>query len=596
MTLARRIAAALILLAAGAVLAPGACFYRQLEQRLEELEDREAAELHAALDRRLADLQAGLERGVARAAAELAADGPFLAAALSPPAARVPAADRAVRERGPALLAASDLDALWIVGGDGEVIACGHWPARAGGSRSDLARAPAGRAWLSRERVRNEDWPALLLSEPVPTGGTPLRLVGGMRLDEAVRHRLGAGASLALALFDAEGDLLAAHPWPFPMDRLPEEMRAAAREGEGRLERRGSFAGGTGLLVAGRTLLADGEVGGVLVAVRSLEALAAWRRQVLLTLSLLGLGAVGIAGVSGLWLGRRLAAPVRELTAGTQRMATGELDEDLPVRSRDEVGRLTESFNAMAAAIRRSQRELAESERLAAWRDAARRMAHEVKNPLAPIRMSVENLRRARERSPERFAALFDEECRTILEEVDALRRLVDEFSRFARLPEPRPRPTLPSDLIRHAADLYAASLDGVDLEVEAGPDLAPAPLDPELMGQVLKNLLSNALEAVPRPGGRIRLAAARRGEELVLSVADNGPGIPPEIRARLFEPQITTKRAGSGLGLAVSRQIVERHGGRMEVETSPTGTAFHVILPVAAPPGKAGLGAGPDA
>jgi nitrogen fixation/metabolism regulation signal transduction histidine kinase len=238
----------------------------------------------------------------------------------------------------------------------------------------------------------------------------------------------------------------------------------------------------------------------------------------------------------------------------------------------------------MAAAIRRSRLELARSERLAAWRDAARRMAHEVKNPLAPIRMSVENLRRARDMAPERFTALFDEECRTLLEEVDALRRLVDEFSRFARLPEPRRQATDPAALLRHAVELYNASLDGVELAQHVEPGLPPARLDPDLMGQVLKNLLANALDAVPRPGGHIRLAACRRDGALVLSVSDNGPGLPPEVREHLFEPQVTTKRAGSGLGLAISRQIVEGHGGRFEVESSPTGAAFHVILPLDPP------------
>jgi signal transduction histidine kinase len=572
----------LVLLALICILVPGLWLWHGLDARLKELEELESEELRLLLARRSAELRRAVEGSVARLARELSTDGGLVGAL---PAAGGPGDPDTARSRlaemAGGLLAHTDLDLLWLVDEDGRILSCGHWQARAGTLGTELLRVRPGHPLVRPVRVGDEQWMALQMSEALRVGGRRLLVVGGARLDRAVRERMGAGREVGLALVDAEAGLLAAVPWPFPVALSSPRLRRAITGGE---EMQAALPDATGgHLVAALPLIGDGQVQGSLVAVRTLAPLAAWRRNLLATLAGVGLMAAGLAAFGGVWLARRMAGPVRELTEVTTRMADGELNLALPVRSADEVGRLTAAFNRMAEAVRHGRRELARSERLAAWRDAARRMAHEVKNPLAPIKMSVENLRRARAVSPRAFAAHFEEECRTILEEVEALRRLVDEFSRFSRLPAPEKQPADPAELVRHAVDLYGPSLADVTIDCRIAPDLPQISLDPGLMGQVLKNLLANALEAVGDKEGRIVVECSRENEEVVFAVSDNGPGVPEEIRDRLFEPQVTSKSRGSGLGLAISRQIVEQHGGRITVASGSWGSRFQVRLPLSA-------------
>ena len=287
-----------------------------------------------------------------------------------------------------------------------------------------------------------------------------------------------------------------------------------------------------------------------------------------------------VAGTMGVWLGRRTLAPLGHLDEMAAALSHGRLDMELEGDRADEIGHLAESFNRMIGVLRRQRRELETSARLAAWRDAARHMAHEVKNPLTPIRLSVENLAHARRHAPEQFPELFQEECRTILDEVDALTRLVDSFSRFARLPEPRRLTTPAADPARQVVRLHREAADGVELRLEIVADPGTAEMDPELVGQVLKNLVLNALAMVPRPGGEVLVTCEGHANEVVYQVRDNGPGIPPEVRDHLFEPHVSARPGGTGLGLAVARQIVMAHHGQLDVENLSPGTCFRVHLP----------------
>jgi signal transduction histidine kinase len=581
-------AGGLMLVALVCILVPGLILWQGIEERRVELERLESRQLETLLSRRTAELAERLEETVARVAANLRRDEDLPAEAHRPEeqGPEAPAGDRDGGGQAASLLAHTDLDLLWVVDETGTILSCGHWPARIGATEETLAEVIPGRPTYRPVRVRDQEWFALQMSEPVALGTRRLLVVGGLRLDRAVRERMGAGAEVGVALVDGSYRFLAAVPWPFPVPVLPDDVRRAVAGGE-RSRRIVEADDGRRHLLVTLPLVGGGRVQGSLLALRDLEPLRAWRQGLLATLATVVLVAAGLAALGGIWLGRSISRPVRELTEVTTRMAAGELDLALPVRSSDEVGRLTEAFNRMAEAVREGRRELARTERLAAWRDAARRMAHEVKNPLAPIRMSVENLKRARDVSPDAFEAHFQEECRTILEEVDALRRLVDEFSRFSRLPAPDRRPTDPAALVRHAVDLYAASLDEVQMASRIAPGLPEVVLDPGLMGQVLKNLLANALEAVPPQGGRIEVECRSEEGDILFSVRDNGPGIPAAVRERLFEPQVTTKSRGAGLGLAISRQIVEQHGGRIEVETGSEGTRFLVRLPMEGSEGR---------
>ncbi|HXG55087.1 MAG TPA: ATP-binding protein [Vicinamibacterales bacterium] len=234
---------------------------------------------------------------------------------------------------------------------------------------------------------------------------------------------------------------------------------------------------------------------------------------------------------------------------------------------------------------------LIRTQRVAAWRDVARRLAHEIKNPLTPIQLSAERLRRQFATAPPTARALIDECTTTIVTEVDSLKALVDEFAQFARMPAPK---TVPSDLnavLVETLSLYSGLFKNIALARRLAPGLPLVRIDPEQMRRVIINLMDNAVEAlggasvVPGDGDlpTIELATEHDGANAVVrvTVSDNGPGIPPEDRDKLFMPYYSTKRRGSGLGLAIVRRIVAEHGGAIDVaDNTPTGTVFTIELP----------------
>jgi signal transduction histidine kinase len=212
----------------------------------------------------------------------------------------------------------------------------------------------------------------------------------------------------------------------------------------------------------------------------------------------------------------------------------------------------------------------------------ARRLAHELKNPIFPIQLSIETLRRVAEEdsSGRRLADLFREASLTILDELRSLRKIIDEFSLFARMPAPQPAPLAVNEIVEQALRLYSPRAGGVEVSTELAGDLPPVTGDRDLLGRALGNLVSNALDALGG-AGRLTLRTARHGDGVRIDVEDTGPGLSDEQRTRLFTPYYTTKRGGTGLGLAIVQGIVSDHGGRVEVSSAPgRGTAFTLFLP----------------
>ncbi len=216
--------------------------------------------------------------------------------------------------------------------------------------------------------------------------------------------------------------------------------------------------------------------------------------------------------------------------------------------------------------------ELVTAQRTAAWADIARRIAHEIKNPLTPIQLSAERLRRKYGNSIAEDRGVFEQCTDTIVRQVDDIRRMVDEFSRFARMPKPVMMVDDITDTVRQVAFLQRVGNADIDIEVEIGEDPMPARFDRRLISQGLTNIIKNAGEAVAAvPAnqlgrGRIVVSAARIDSEIVIDVIDNGIGLPKENRSRLLEPYVTTREKGTGLGLAIVGKILEEHGGRIEL------------------------------
>jgi two-component system nitrogen regulation sensor histidine kinase NtrY len=225
---------------------------------------------------------------------------------------------------------------------------------------------------------------------------------------------------------------------------------------------------------------------------------------------------------------------------------------------------------------------LIRTQKVAAWREVARRLAHEIKNPLTPIQLSAERLRRHFTDAPAGARALVDECTTTIVGEVESLKGLVDEFSQFARMPSPRTAIVDLHQLLAETLALYDGLFAEVSIERRFGADVKAVRLDPEQIRRVIINLVDNAAEAMERRGCIVVETQRDAANNVIrIIVADNGPGIPPAEREKLFLPYYSTKGRGSGLGLAIVRRIIAEHGGSIEVaDNQPTGTRFTIELP----------------
>ncbi|NOT44834.1 MAG: HAMP domain-containing protein, partial [Acidobacteria bacterium] len=225
---------------------------------------------------------------------------------------------------------------------------------------------------------------------------------------------------------------------------------------------------------------------------------------------------------------------------------------------------------------------LIRAQKVAAWREVARRLAHEIKNPLTPIQLCAERMRRHFGDAPSPTRELVDECTATIVGEVESLKELVDEFSQFARMPPPRRMPTDLHQLLGDVLQLYQGLFADVRIRQVFAPGVPRLSVDPEQMRRVVINLIDNAVEAIGRRG-RIDLETHYQPADALVRVvvADDGPGIPAAEREKLFLPYYSTKRRGSGLGLAIVRRIVAEHGGSIEVDDNvPHGTRFSIELP----------------
>jgi two-component system, NtrC family, nitrogen regulation sensor histidine kinase NtrY len=218
-----------------------------------------------------------------------------------------------------------------------------------------------------------------------------------------------------------------------------------------------------------------------------------------------------------------------------------------------------------------------------AWKEVARRIAHEIKNPLTPIQLSTQRLRKKFAEGAPDVHLVFDECTRTIIQEVEGLRKLVDEFSRYARMPVLRLRPGDLHEVVRQVAELYAGVHAGVTLTVELDPAVPAVNLDPDQMKRALINLVDNAMSALGEAGGIIAITTRflPAAGQVRLDIADSGPGFPPEDRDRAFLPYYSTKRSSGGLGLAIVNRIVVEHGGTVRIEDNqPQGARLTITLP----------------
>jgi len=276
---------------------------------------------------------------------------------------------------------------------------------------------------------------------------------------------------------------------------------------------------------------------------------------------------------------------VERLAAGAREVASGNWNARVEMASRDEIGELARAFNSMTLQLVEQRDRLVQTERVAAWRELARRLAHELKNPLFPLQITIENLQRAKEQAPEQFDEVFRESSETLLAELANLKKIIGRFSDFAKMPPPQLERVDVNELVRQTMRLFEAQFKAggrapIEVRIECAQDAGSVEADPEQLGRALQNLALNAIDAMPE-GGTLRIRTARRDGTVELEISDTGQGLSKEECERLFTPYYTTKQHGTGLGLAIVQSVVADHKGKISVESEPgRGTTFRIELP----------------
>jgi len=485
-----------------------------------------------------------------------------------------------------ALAAAHGLDLLELVAGDGAIVSSAEWPARFGYHEDWLLEHgdwAEGQAFLRRAELPDGVTLALAAVSTVAAGDSKLFVVGGQQLDQAFLSTLvlpdGMRALLYRSLqpaFAAE-QMLGPGPRSASLQALVEDTLARKRERYRVLGTGADAESFHALPLAGY----DGAPLGVLLIASSRRGLAELEsKQLRYGIEVAAFGI--LMGVAlGAWATARVTRPVERLARSATAVAAGNWDTTVEVTSGDEIGRLALAFNRMTEELTAQRERLVQAERVAAWRELARRLAHELKNPLFPLQITVENMQRARSQYPEQFDEVFREGAQTLLAELGNLKQIVARFSDFAKMPAPEIEPVDFNRLVGQTMRLFEPQLAKAGIVATQELDsAAPAVMaDPEQMTRALRNLILNAIDAMPQ-GGTLTVRTRRMSAGLRLEVADTGQGLTPEECGRLFTPYYSTKTHGTGLGLAIVQSVVSDHHGRISVASAPgKGATFQIDL-----------------
>lgn len=291
-----------------------------------------------------------------------------------------------------------------------------------------------------------------------------------------------------------------------------------------------------------------------------------------------------LALLAGFFLSDQVIRPIESLEAATRRVAEGDYSVRILTPAGDNLGLLVLSFNRMVLELDRTRRKIAQTEKVAAWQEIAQRLAHEIKNPLTPIRLAAERLRRKYEVHAEDFDQVLERTVETIIREVEGLNALLNEFRSFARMPQPAIQPTGIRSLVLEAVATFAGVPD-VTFDYREIDDSLSVAVDPQQMRQVFVNLFTNSIEAADGPVLiRVSTSLVKRMQTTYcrIRIEDDGPGIAPELRESLFQPYVTGKPHGTGLGLAIVDRILFDHEGRIAVESAlGSGATFLLDLPM---------------
>ncbi|MDR0371336.1 MAG: GHKL domain-containing protein [Prevotellaceae bacterium] len=289
-----------------------------------------------------------------------------------------------------------------------------------------------------------------------------------------------------------------------------------------------------------------------------------------------------ISLVLGYIIGKQLSAPLIMLENKLKNMQLGKRNDKIEYEQNDEIKRLVEQYNLTVVELEKSAELLAKSERETAWKSMARQVAHEINNPLTPMKLTIQQLRRTKDTGGEVFDDYFKKSTQTLIEQIDNLSRIASTFSNFARMPEARFEKTDIASRLCSVIQLFKSNNQGVNITYEGPADGIYADIDPEQWLRVFNNLLTNAIQAIPKGREKnIHILLYRKDKGIFIEIADNGSGITDEVAGKLFVPNFTTKNTGMGLGLAITKNIVETSGGSISFRTKVNeGSTFIINIP----------------
>jgi signal transduction histidine kinase len=491
-----------------------------------------------------------------------------------------------------ALAAQQQLDFLELVDHQGTILSSAQWQAKFGYPEAAIPSAvgSAG-AFLKREELPDGSSLGLFAVRATHVGEQPLYVIGGERLDQGFLSTLDipTGTRVLLyqhldtrwnpkSLLDLNGPASGAER----LAPLIEQVRGTGQEGQAVIHWTADSADAE-VFHAIPLNGPNQQLLGVLLVGSSRRPLIELQRQVVSAAMLVGGAGIMVAVITSLWFAARVTRPVVSLADAARRVAAGDLAAKVDVESHDELGELASAFNRMTEDLAQQKDRAVQAERVAAWRELARRLAHELKNPLFPLQVTVENLVRAKQKAPEVFEEVFDEGTTTLLAEINNLKTIIGRFSEFSKMPQPQRRSTQVNDVVQSVLRVFQAQLQAkspITVRTELAAALPEISADPDLLHRALSNLVLNAIDAMPQ-GGELTIATKTIGNRVEISVSDTGSGLTPEECERLFTPYYTTKQHGTGLGLAIVQLVVSDHGGKISVASAKEkGTTFRIELP----------------